>query len=98
MQEFKSPPRTFSARIALTALVAGGLFAAPPAAAQDYRLSTAKALSSAVSGISEAKAVSGRDQAGGTNPVRPEQTGRQEETSPEPGAGQKDPPGAPALP
>ena len=98
MQVFKSPPRTFSARIALAALVAGGLFAAPPAAAQDYRLVTPKAIDSAVSAISEAKADPGRDQAGGTNPAWPEQASGQEETSPEPGAGQKEAPEAPAQP
>lgn len=98
MQEFKSPPRTFSARMALAFLVAGGLFAAPPAAAQDYRSVTAKALSSAVSAISEAKADPGLDQAGGANPVWPEQAGRQEATPPQTSAGLNRPPGAPAQP
>ena len=98
MQNIMSPSPTFSARIALAALVAGGIFTAPPAAAQDYRLSTVKAISSAVSGIPGAKAEPGSDQAGLTNPIKPEQAGRLEETPPEPDAGQKGPPGAPAQP
>ena len=96
MHEFKCPPRIFGARVALAALIAGGLFAAPPAAAQDYRLVTAKAISSAVSGISEANP--GSDQAGGTNPASSEQAGRQEETPAQTSAGQKGPPATPTQP
>ena len=98
MQEFKCPPRNFAVWTALAALIGGGLFAAPPAAAQDYRLVTTKALSGVVSGISAAKADPGSDQAGGANPASSEQAGRQEETPPQTNAGQKTPPATPAQP
>ena len=98
MREFKCPARVFAARTALAALVGGGLFAAPPAVAQDYRLATTKAISGAVSGISAAKADPGSDQAGGANPASSEQAGRQEETPPPTTAGQKTPPATPAKP
>ena len=96
MQDFNYLPRTFAARMALAALIGGGLFAAPPAAAQDYRLVTTKAIGNAVSGISEAN--SGSDQAGDTNPASSKQAGRQEETPPQTSVGQKTPPATPAKP
>ena len=89
MQVFKCAPCFFAA------LLAPALFAAPPAAAQDYRTITAKAIGGAVSGMSEARAV---DQAGGADPVVPEQASRQEKTPPRTGAGQETPADAPAQP
>ena len=92
MQVFKCAPCFFAA------LLAPALFAAPPAAAQDYRLVTAKAIGGAVSGMSEARAVPGLDQAGGADPVVPDQASRREETPARTGTGPKTPSDVPAQP
>ena len=94
MQVFKGIPSIF----AVAALIAPALLAAPPAAAQDYRSVTAKAISAAVSGMSEAKADPESGQAGAANRASSEQASRQEVTPPRTNAGQITPPDAPAQP
>jgi hypothetical protein len=94
MKVFKRAPSIF----ALAALTAPALFAAPPAAAQDYRTITARAIAAAVSGMSEDKADPGPGQAGAANRASSQQASRQDVTPAPASAGQKTPKVAPAQP